>query len=108
MNDDNSTHLVVDDNGLPIGIFDADMITDEGTRFAFALAAACDEPDAVQRIQAETLARVGTASFGYVAASALSVMVEHILSPSFDVAQAHGTDLRAGMRAIAEGRSPSA
>lgn len=108
MNDNNSTHLVVDDNGLPVGIFDADQITDEGTRFAFALAAVCDDPDALQRVQAETLARVGTASFGYVAASALGVMTEHILSPSFEVAEAHGTDLRSGMRAIASGRNPSA
>jgi hypothetical protein len=107
MNGNNSTHLVVDDHGLPVGIFNADQISDEGTRFAFALAAVCDDPDAIQRVQAETLARVGTPSFGYVAACALSVVVEHILSPSFAVAEAHGTDLRAGMRAISEGRNPS-
>jgi hypothetical protein len=100
------TYLVVSDSGEPIGLFDRQRIEDEGCRFAFALAAACGHPAELDRVQAETLARVGTESFGYIAANALRVVVEHILSPVLDVAEAHGTDLRASIRAVAESRDP--
>lgn len=100
------TYLVVTDSGEPVGVFDRQRIEDEGCRFAFALAAVCDDPAALDRVQAETLARVGTESFGYVAANALRVVVEDILSPALEVAEAHGTDLRPGIRAVAEGRDP--
>jgi hypothetical protein len=100
------TYMIVDGNGEPLGMLDLDAIHEEGTKFAFALAAVCNDPDALDRLQYETLRRVGVASFHYIVANALRVMAQHILSPSFDVARAHGTDLRAGMRAIAEGRQP--
>lgn len=100
------TYMIVGDDGEPLGILDLDAIQDEGTKLAFNLAANCNDPEALDRIQAETLTRVGVASFHYIVANALRVMTEHILSPSFDVAQAHGTDLRAGMRAVAEGSQP--
>lgn len=100
------TYMIVGDDGEPIAMADMNQITDAGTRLAFAFAANADDPAALDRIQVETLTRVGAGAFGYVCANALRTMTEHILSPSFDVAEAHGTDLRAGMRAIAEGRQP--
>lgn len=102
----NDTYLLVGDQGEPIAMIDMTRITDEGTALAFALAANCDDPDEMDQIQNATLERVGAKEFGYVTACALRTMAEHILSPSFGVAEAHGTDLRAGMRAIAEGRDP--
>lgn len=99
-------YMLVGDDGEPLGVLDMQMISDEGIRLAFAFAANCDNPTALDHIQVETLTRVGVAAFGYVCANALRAMAEHILSPSFDVAAAHGTDLRSGMRAIAEGRQP--
>lgn len=101
------TYLVTDDNGEPLGVFNADAIEAEGAKYAHALAAACDDPAALDRINGQTLARVGVESFGYVAANALRVMTEHVLSPCLDVAAAHGTDLRVGLRAIADGRDPA-
>ena len=88
-------------------MFNVDQIEAAGVKYAYALAAVCDDPAALDRVNAETLARVGVESIGYVCASALRVMTEHILSPCLDVAAAHGTDLRGGLRAIADGRDPS-
>ncbi|MER7459216.1 hypothetical protein [Micromonospora sp. NPDC126480] len=104
MTDD--TYVIVGDDGQPLGVTNMTMITDEGTKLAFAFAAHCDDAAALDRIQTDTLTRVGPDTFGYVCANALRTLAEHILSPSFDVAQAHGTDLRAGMRAIAQGEQP--
>ena len=100
-------YMIVSDSGEPVAVIDMDKITGEGAKLAFAVAAHCGDPGAMDQIQAATLDRVGVEAFGYVAACALRTMAEHILSPSFDVAQAYGTDLRAGMRAIAESRDPS-
>lgn len=108
MTDDNPNpiYFVTDENGSPLGLFDAQQITDEGHRFAFELAAVCDDPEALKRVQAETLQRVGSSSFGYVSANALTLMAEVILNGAFEVCRAHGTDLQAGMRDLGEGRLP--
>ncbi|HEV2784683.1 MAG TPA: hypothetical protein VGX25_35310 [Actinophytocola sp.] len=106
-NPDNPVYLVTDEHGEPLGTFDPDLITTEGTRFAFDLAAVCDDPAAMQHVQRETLARVGSATFGYVAASALGVMAEHILAPTFEVCRVYGTDLQVAMAAIARGETPA-
>lgn len=103
---DNDIYMIVGDDGEPLGMVDMDEIQTEGTRLAFAMAAVSNDPDALDRVQAAFLDRVGVASFHYVVASALRVMTEHILSPSFDVAMAYGTDLREGMRKIAAGEDP--
>jgi hypothetical protein len=101
-----TSYMIVGDNEEPIGMVDMDIITTEGTKFAFALAAACNDEQAVARIQAETLARVGTKSFGYVCANALGVMTTEILAPTFEVTRTYGTDLQEGMRRIAAGETP--
>lgn len=103
---DQPIYLVTAEDGSPLGMFDPDQISTEGTKFAFDLARVCDDPAEILRVQEETLERVGSASYGYVCANALAVMAEYILGPSFEVARAYGTDLQAGMRDIAEGRQP--
>lgn len=100
-------YLILDDDGVPTGIINMDQVHTEGTRFAFALAAVCDDPTAMGAVQDDTLARLGVDMFSYVAACAVRVMAEHILSPAFDVAKVYDTDLRAGMAAIAAGETPT-
>lgn len=104
---DGDIYMIVGDQGEPIAVVDMEKITDEGTNFAFTMAAHSNDPAVLDRIQAAVLQRVGPEAFGYICANALRVMTQEILSPSFDVAMAYGTDLRAGMLAIAEGRDPS-
>jgi hypothetical protein len=104
--DNNPLYFVTDDNGQPIGVFDVDVITTEGTKLAFAMAAVCDDKDALLRVQQDTLNRVGPDSFGYIVGNALAVMAEYILGPTFKVTRAYGNDLQAGMAAIARGEQP--
>lgn len=109
INDDpnlDADFLVMSEQGEPIGVFNPQQIIDEGTKFAFDLAAVCDSPILVKQVQQKTLERVGSEMFGYVCANALDVMTEHILAPSFELAKAYGTDLQAGMAAIAKGEHP--
>lgn len=103
---DQVTFVVTEDDGTPIGMVDMDQVHTEGTRFAFALAACCDSPAQMDRLQAETLTRIGAKAFGYTAAAALRVLAEHVLSPALNVATAAGHDLRPGIRAIARGEEP--
>lgn len=105
---DNPLYVVTDDNGQPIGVFDVDVITTEGTKLAFAMAAVCDDKDALLQVQQDLLNRVGPDSFGYIVGNALAVMAEHILAPTFAVTRAYGTDVQAGMAAIANGKDPLA
>lgn len=100
----NHTYLITGDDGEPIGVADMDQVVTAGTQLAFKLAGARSEYE-VEGIQAAAVREHGKA-FGYVAASALGVVVREILHPTFEVCRAHGTDVQAGMRAIAEGRQP--
>lgn len=101
-------YTIIDDNGMPTGSVDMDAITDAGTKFAFALAAAADDHEKVLEISANTLAEHGPKAFGYVAACALQIVVEEVLNPVLEVAEALGTDVRPGLVAVAEGRDPGA
>lgn len=100
-------YLVESEHGEPLGLFDPEHISDEGCRFAFALAAVAGDETATRHVEQETLTRVGSSAFGYVAASALHYLAGEILAPCFDYARATGTDLQAGMRAIRDGEQPA-
>jgi len=102
----NSNFLLTEDDGEPLGVIDMDLVHDAGTRLAFRLAASCGDPAALDRILAETLTAVGSKGFGYVAASALRVLAEHVLDPSLTAGEAAGVHLRAGLTALADGRDP--
>lgn len=103
-----TTYIITDDNGMPTGSIDMDAITDAGTKLAFRLAAAANDHEQILAISAQTLAEHGPKTFGYIVASALQVVVEHVLNPVLEVTEAVGTDLRPGITAIAEGRDPGA
>lgn len=100
-------YLVTDDNGAPLYFADLQKITDEGGDLAVALAAVAGDREEIARICSATLGRLGPEQFGMVAANALNVMAEVFLGGAFDVAQAHGTDMRAAMCQIARGETPS-
>lgn len=100
--------LLVGDNGEPIGMISPKVILEEGSRLAFKMAAVCDDEGSLVRVQEETLSRVGSDSYGYIAGAALSFMAETILAGAFAVAKAHGTDLQPDMAKFARGESPAA
>lgn len=100
-------YLVTDDNDKPLYFVNMDQITNEGGDLAVALAAVAGDLDEIARIAAETLGRLGPDTFGMVAANALTTMAEVFLGGAFDVAQAHGTDMRAAMRQIQRGEQPT-
>jgi hypothetical protein len=105
--DSASTFILTDEDGSVLDVSDVDKITMEGMQLAYALAAVCDDKDRMDDLAAAVLARVGPVGFGYVAAAALTVMAEQLLSPVYTVAQAAtGHDFRAGVKAISEGRVP--
>lgn len=99
-------YLVTDDNGNPLYFANMDQITSEGGGLAMALAAVAGDRAEIARISAETLDRLGVEMFGMVAANALNTMADYILGGAFDVAMAHGVDMRDAMRRIVRGESP--
>jgi hypothetical protein len=98
--------LVSDEHGTPLGVFRMDQIESDGVDFAFALAAVSGDDVAITSVVAETLNRVGSSAFGYVAASALKIMTTEILEPALVVTDTVGIDLRSGLRRIAAGEDP--
>lgn len=100
-------YLVTDDNDKPLYFVNMDQITNEGGDLAVALAAVAGDREEIARICSATLGKLGPDMFGMVAANALNVMAEVFLGGAFDVAQAHGTDMRAAMCQIARGETPS-
>ncbi|SJN39414.1 hypothetical protein [Luteococcus japonicus] len=93
--------FIVDDDGMPIAGVDPEAIAAAGVRLAFDLAANCDDPEALDRITGQYLDQYGAAAFGYLAASALSIVVREVLAPTLQVTDAVGVDLRGGLRAAA-------
>lgn len=100
-------YLVTDDNGSPLYMVDMGKVTDEGGDLAVKLAAVAGNREEIGRICSDTLGRLGVEMFGMVAANALNVMADVFLGGAFDVAAAHGTDMRAAMCQIARGENPS-
>lgn len=98
--------LVSGEDGSPLGVFRMSQIESDGVDFAFALAAVSGDDVAITSVVAETLSRVGSSAFGYVAASALKIMTTEILEPALVVTDTVGIDLRSGLRRIAAGESP--
>lgn len=75
-------YFLIDENdGSPLGIVDADQIQSDAVVLAYAMATFSDDPEELDRIAAETLTRVGSEGYGFVAAAALRMMTQHILEP---------------------------
>lgn len=79
------TFLLTDDGGRPLGMVDPEQILAEATLLAYQLASFSDDPEELDRIAAETLTRVGSESYGYLAAAALRMLTQHILEPVLEV-----------------------
>lgn len=107
MSNDN-VYLVTDENGIPVSFFDKDQIDTDGVRFAFELAAACADENAVDQVVTKTIDRVGVDGFGYIAAAALSIMTKEILAPTLQVTDAVGVDLRTMLGKLAAGAEEAA
>ncbi|GAB2818764.1 hypothetical protein [Lentzea nigeriaca] len=103
MSDD--VYMLVDDDGSPLGMVDMDRIETAGVRLAFEMAAACADVDAVDQVVSDTITRVGVDEFGYVAGSALAILVKQILAPTLVVTDRMGLDLRTMLRNIANGEN---
>lgn len=100
--------ILVTEDGEPLGIIHPGEIIDAGTELAFKMAANCGDPEALERIGREALIKAGPAGFGYIAASALRQLAEHVLDPCLIAGEAAGVNVRAGLTAFAEGRDPEA
>ena len=88
------TFLLTDDGGAPLGMVDMDAVQEQAARLMYELATQSSNTEACNRITAAHLAEAGTAMFGYVAASALRSMTEHILEPALQVCETAGVDVR--------------
>lgn len=100
-------HLLTDDDGSPVAFIDMDAITDAETELAFRMAAHCGDPVALDTITHDVMTKVGTGTFGYVAACALRLLAEQILEPALTAGEAAGVHLRPGLLALSEGRDPA-
>lgn len=96
------THMLVSDDDEPIAVVDLDAIQARGTRLGYDLSVASDDATALDELCAAAVAEVGPQGFGYVAAAALRHVVENILQPLIEVAEAHGHPIRAGLTDAAE------
>lgn len=84
-----NTHLLVGENGEPLGVIDMDAIQARATLLGFDLSVACDDATELDRISAEALAEVGPREFGYVAAAALRHVIENVVDPLMAIANAY-------------------
>ncbi|SDY27394.1 hypothetical protein SAMN05661080_02909 [Modestobacter sp. DSM 44400] len=88
------TYLLTDDQGEPVGVADLDEINARGDRLAFALAAASNRPQEIERLLDEEIAAVGVREVRYVVAAALGTVVQDILEPLVMVAESAGVPIR--------------
>lgn len=80
-----SEYLVTDGDGAPKAFVNVDQIHEQGTRLAYDMAVACGDPDRLTEITTAHLTEAGHEAFGYVAASALRTLAEHVLDPVLEV-----------------------
>ncbi|WP_328358602.1 hypothetical protein OG976_04790 [Mycobacterium sp. NBC_00419] len=92
------TVQVVGDGGQLMGEINLDDLESNATLLMYAFAQSAGDDNRTDAVAAQWLDLIGPDSFGYVAASALSMMTRHVLAPVLDVAERQGIDLRAGLR----------
>ncbi|MFJ1510910.1 hypothetical protein [Cellulosimicrobium funkei] len=103
-----NNYVLTDENGIPTGVLDVDRIQAQATRLAYDMAVYSDDPTMLEQVSTQHLAEAGTEAFGYVAASALRILAEHILEPVLMVTDrlhkvgALHHDLRAGLEDAAD------
>ncbi|MCB0931647.1 MAG: hypothetical protein KDB71_07075 [Mycobacterium sp.] len=99
-----SEAYIVDDNGIPIGHIDFDKLTRDATLLMYEMAETAGDDAATDRVAIRWTNRADITPdyFGYLAATALSLTVRHVLAPTLDAVAAAGVDLRPGLRAAAD------
>ncbi|BBZ04890.1 hypothetical protein MCHIJ_43270 [Mycolicibacterium chitae] len=93
-----SEAIIVGDDGLPIGHVNFDQLTSDATLLMYAMAATAGDDDATDEVAIKWSGTHDPDYFGYLAASALSLMTRCILAPTLDAAAAAGVDLRPGLK----------
>lgn len=88
------TYMLTDDQGGPVGVVSLDAINARAEKLAYTLAAVSNRPQEIERLTTELLEEVGPREFGYIAAGALGIVVQDILEPLIEVAEAHGHPIR--------------
>ncbi|WP_145227710.1 hypothetical protein [Rudaeicoccus suwonensis] len=100
---DNDIRILTDDEGAPLGTIDVAEIDRRATLLAYRLATCSNDHDQVDDALAAELGQVGSEMFGFVAASALRMVVTSVLDPVLEVtdrlteAGYLRADLRAGL-----------
>ncbi|CAN5754497.1 hypothetical protein BH09ACT7_BH09ACT7_32460 [soil metagenome] len=93
-----SEAFIVGDDGLPIAHIDIDKLTSDATLLMYEMAATAGDDAATDQVAIKWAGSHDPNHFGYLCASALSLMTRHILAPTLDAAAAAGVDLRPGLK----------
>ncbi len=82
------TYLVTDDDGNPVGVLDALLIVEHGTRLVADLVAAADDSDRCCDLVADLQATLGDVAYRYACTSALLTMTADVLAPTLKIVYA--------------------
>lgn len=93
-----SEAIIIGDDGLPVGHVDLDQLTSDATLLMYEMAAAAGDDAATDQVAIRWTSTHDPDYFGYLAATALSLMTRHILAPTLDTCERLGVDLRDGLR----------
>lgn len=94
--------MIVNEDGSPRGMVKRDLVLSDAVRLMYALGATAGDDAETDRVAAESLARIGVESFGYVAAAALTMTVKNVVGPLLEVLAevAPGVDFRAKLSEV--------
>lgn len=102
-------YMLTDEQGDPLGMVSLAAVNTRGEALAHELAAVSNRPRQIEAIVGQLIADVGPREAGYVFAAAVGAVVQDILDPLIEVAEALGHPIRARLaevaRAAREGRS---
>jgi hypothetical protein len=86
--------VVIDADGMPIAAIDTAAIDADGKQLAALLTYHSLDAERVHQLIAESLERHGPRGHGLVCAVALQHLVEEVLDPLVQIAEAHGIAVR--------------
>lgn len=100
--DPNDDLLLIDGDGIPSGLVNVTQLHHRGQQLAYALAAVCDDPDALHETLIGAIGTLSADGWTLVSPYALRSFAEDILLPVLLAARGQGNDLIIGIRAIAD------
>ncbi len=89
--------MIVDDDGMPSAVMNADIIQNAATRLMYEMACNSGDEAALSAVSKKYLDEVGVDTFGYVTAAALKLMTAYILEPTLETCDLAGIKLRDGL-----------